>query len=77
MKLDPEIDYTDKEAVRAMLVDIEAAIKDNGLKKEKLCDMVGICRETYSKFKRGDRFYVSEDRVRLIVSAINKFHIEV
>ncbi len=76
MIVNPEIDYTDKVAVKKLIKDIEKAIKENNVKKSKICTMCKMHITTYSNFRRGSKWYVTEDRCRVLAGAVNKFHEE-
>ncbi len=76
MRIDPEIDYTDKVAVKKLVKDIELAIKANEIKKSRICKMAGMHITTYSRFKNCEKWYVTEARCRALVEAVNKFHDE-
>ena len=74
MFINPDIDYKDRNAVYLLTKQIEAAIKENGIKKTKLCEILGIHISDYSKFKSGAKWSKKEAKIRAIIEVVNKFH---
>ena len=72
MKIDPEIDYTDTEAVRKILSDIRAALDDSGIKHSKAADDLNVNPSTFSQFLKGEKYRVTEYFIRKTVTYVNK-----
>lgn len=72
MIVNPEIDYSNPKQVVALLMKIEDAVIQTGMKKSKIAAEVGENNATYSKLISAVDGYVSEERIRKYCNYLNE-----
>lgn len=76
MTINPEIDYNNGKAVKAILSEIKVAVKENDITIYKMCNDIGMHKTIWSQFIAWKPYQVSEERIRKVVAYINKRHID-